>query len=75
LCPCECRNIDVLGLRLWQELELLLCGLPVIDITEWKANCEYKAGYDADSDVVCWLWELLEAWDQVRPLASRRSWF
>ncbi|KAJ1492556.1 hypothetical protein T484DRAFT_1611293, partial [Baffinella frigidus] len=41
------------------ELELLLCGLPVIDIIEWKANCEYK-----DSEVICWLWELLEDWDQ-----------
>jgi len=57
-------SADVLTCFTEVELELLLCGLPVIDIIEWKANCEYKAGYAEDSEVICWLWELLEDWDQ-----------
>mmetsp|Transcript_28210 Transcript_28210/g.66788 ORF Transcript_28210/g.66788 Transcript_28210/m.66788 type:complete len:495 (-) Transcript_28210:74-1558(-) len=47
-----------------QEVELVLCGLPEIDMDDWKAHCEYRAGYSADHEVVLWFWELLDAWDQ-----------
>eukprot|EP00960_Hanusia_phi_P049960 759906-Hanusia_phi.AAC.3 len=33
---------DVLLKFTEDELELLLCGMPTIDIADWKENCEYK---------------------------------
>lgn len=47
------------------ELELVLCGLPAIDVQDWRRNSLYRAGYTAESDVVIWFWELVEGWDQA----------
>mmetsp|Transcript_32559 Transcript_32559/g.103122 ORF Transcript_32559/g.103122 Transcript_32559/m.103122 type:complete len:502 (-) Transcript_32559:122-1627(-) len=55
---------DVLLKFTEDELELLLCGMPTIDIADWKENCEYKAGYTADHEVMLWFWELVESWDE-----------
>eukprot|EP00286_Rhodomonas_abbreviata_P002113 CAMPEP_0181347388 /NCGR_PEP_ID=MMETSP1101-20121128/33852_1 /TAXON_ID=46948 /ORGANISM="Rhodomonas abbreviata, Strain Caron Lab Isolate" /LENGTH=497 /DNA_ID=CAMNT_0023459599 /DNA_START=505 /DNA_END=1998 /DNA_ORIENTATION=- len=55
---------DVLSKFSETELELVLCGLPVIDIEDWQANCEYRAGYSAEHEVMQWFWELLDGWDQ-----------
>jgi len=44
----------------FQELELLLCGLPEIDIEDWKRNTEYTGDYErkgASHKVVKWFWE------------------
>jgi len=49
-----------------QELELVLCGLPEIDIEDWKNNCDYKAGYKNTDQIIRWYWEILADWDQVR---------
>eukprot|EP00291_Cryptomonas_curvata_P026744 CAMPEP_0172166840 /NCGR_PEP_ID=MMETSP1050-20130122/9226_1 /TAXON_ID=233186 /ORGANISM="Cryptomonas curvata, Strain CCAP979/52" /LENGTH=491 /DNA_ID=CAMNT_0012837537 /DNA_START=466 /DNA_END=1938 /DNA_ORIENTATION=- len=46
------------------ELELVLCGLPVIDIDDWRNHCDYRAGYTADNEVIVWFWELITDWDQ-----------
>jgi len=46
------------------ELELILCGLPVIDIDDWRGHTDYKAGYTAEDDVIVWFWELVTDWDQ-----------
>lgn len=40
------------------ELELLISGLPEIDIGDLRANTEY-AGYSAASRVVQWFWEVV----------------
>jgi len=45
----------------FQELELLLCGLPEIDIEDWKRNTEYSGDYErkgASHKVVKWFWEV-----------------
>jgi len=42
-----------------EELELLICGLPNIDIKDLKSNCEFD-DYDKNSKVVKWLFETLE---------------
>lgn len=34
-----------------RELELILCGIPKVDIADWKAHCEYKSGFKVDSKV------------------------
>ena len=41
------------------ELELILCGLPSIDIDDWEANTIYS-GMCAEGDaVVRWFWEIV----------------
>lgn len=41
------------------ELELILCGLPTIDIDDWEANTIYSGNCSVDNDVVRWLWEIV----------------
>jgi HECT-domain (ubiquitin-transferase) len=50
----------------FQELELLMCGLPTIDIEDWKNETEYTGDYEGiggDHPNVQWFWETLESWD------------
>ncbi|CAN0915763.1 E3 ubiquitin-protein ligase UPL1 [Linum grandiflorum] len=42
-----------------KELELLISGLPEIDLEDLKANTEYT-GYTAASSVVQWFWEVVK---------------
>eukprot|EP00941_MAST-03F_sp_MAST-3F-sp1_P003148 g3148.t1 len=44
----------------YQELELLICGLPHIDCEDWKENSVYKGNYKKTSKVVKWFWEVVE---------------
>lgn len=46
----------------FQELELLLCGLPDIDVNDWMKNSEYTGEYErkGPSHKVCkWFWEVV----------------
>ena len=40
-----------------QELELLLCGLPAIDVDDWIANTAYTGEYSATHRVIRWFWQ------------------
>ena len=42
------------------ELELLLCGLPAIDLEDWKANVEYRSGYGPAHAVIKRFWQVVE---------------
>jgi len=47
----------------FQELELLLCGLPDIDVVDWKTHSEYTGEYDKkgmNHKVTKWFWEVVE---------------
>jgi len=47
----------------YQELELIMCGLPHIDLEDWKAHTEYSGEYEElciHHPVVEWFWETLE---------------
>ena len=46
----------------FQELELLLCGLPEIDLDDWKQNTDYSGAYVDDNDnfVIDWFWDIIE---------------
>jgi E3 ubiquitin-protein ligase NEDD4 len=51
----------------FQELELLMCGLPVIDMYDWMENTEYSGEYDdigSDHQVCKWFWEAVGEFDQ-----------
>lgn len=43
----------------YKELELLISGLPTIDIEDLKENTIYK-NYSKQTPVIKWLWEILE---------------
>jgi E3 ubiquitin-protein ligase NEDD4 len=46
----------------FQELELMLCGLPTIDMDDWQANTIYSGLYESKGkvdQVVTWFWEVV----------------
>ncbi|KAL6600606.1 hypothetical protein ACP70R_045406 [Stipagrostis hirtigluma subsp. patula] len=46
-----------------KELELLISGLPEIDLDDLKANTEY-IGYSVASPVIQWFWEIVKAFNK-----------
>nr|CAG8455076.1 13988_t:CDS:10 [Entrophospora candida] len=46
-----------------QELELLISGLPDIDIDDWKNNTEYQ-NYTASSPQIQWFWRVVRSFSQ-----------
>jgi len=52
----------------FQELELLMCGVPVIDIDDWMANTSYSGNFEQQGEkasTVQWFWEVIrEEFDQ-----------
>jgi len=50
----------------FQELELLMCGLPEIDMEDWQQNTEYSGEYDREGpnhEVCVWFWEIVTEYD------------
>ena len=43
----------------WEEIELLVCGSPVLDFAAWESSCRYQDGFTKDSDVVKWFWNIV----------------
>jgi hypothetical protein len=51
----------------FQELELLMCGLPEIEMDDWQLHTEYSGEYDeigGDHPTVGWFWEVVTEYDQ-----------
>lgn len=46
-----------------KELELLISGVPDIDIDDWKNNAEYR-GYSSTSPQIQWFWRAVRSFDQ-----------
>uniref|UniRef100_A0A3Q1EQD6 E3 ubiquitin-protein ligase HACE1 n=1 Tax=Acanthochromis polyacanthus TaxID=80966 RepID=A0A3Q1EQD6_9TELE len=46
------------------ELELLLSGMPEIDVQDWCQNTEYTSGYDPQEPVIQWFWEVVKSLTQ-----------
>ena len=46
-----------------QELELLISGLPEINVDEWKGNTEYH-NYSASSSQIQWFWRAVRSFDK-----------
>jgi E3 ubiquitin-protein ligase HUWE1 len=44
-------------------LELLISGVPDIDIDDWKNNTEYR-GYQSSSPQIQWFWRAVRSFDQ-----------
>ena len=45
------------------QLELLISGLPVIDVEDLRRNTIYINGYTPTSDVVVWFWRAFESYN------------
>ena len=54
---------ELIGIFNEQELELLISGLPDIDIDDWKANTEYH-NYTAASAQIQWFWRAVRSFDK-----------
>jgi E3 ubiquitin-protein ligase HUWE1 len=46
-----------------QELELLISGLPEIDVDDWKSNTEYH-NYTGASPQIQWFWRAIRSFDK-----------
>ncbi|CAL3973447.1 unnamed protein product [Diplocarpon coronariae] len=46
-----------------QELELLISGLPEIDLDDWKSNTEYH-NYTASSPQIQWFWRAVRSYNK-----------
>ncbi|KAH9122984.1 hypothetical protein LEN26_001523 [Aphanomyces euteiches] len=44
----------------YQELELVMCGVPDIDVEDWKANTQYSPEL-VSSPVLEWFWEVVSS--------------
>ena len=51
----------------FQELEVLMCGLPEIDMSDWMEHTEYSGEYDGigvEHQSCKWFWEVVTEFDQ-----------
>ncbi|KAE8980167.1 hypothetical protein PR003_g25051 [Phytophthora rubi] len=48
----------------YQELELVLCGLPEIDLLDWKRNTVVAPSFGDAPLVVDWFWEVLKGFSE-----------
>jgi len=54
---------DLLSIFDYQELELLMCGVPDIDVSDWRNYTEYMGGYQTHGPkhrVIKWFWNFVE---------------
>jgi E3 ubiquitin-protein ligase HUWE1 len=54
---------DLISIFNEQELELLISGLPEIDVDDWKSNTEYH-NYQSTSPQIQWFWRAVRSFDQ-----------
>ena len=55
----EMIDEDIICIFNEKELELLICGIPDINIDDWKNNTEY-IGYTSHSRNISWFWKAVE---------------
>ena len=54
---------DLISIFSPTELELLVCGMPEIDIDDLQANTEYRRYRESD-DVIVWFWSTLRGFSK-----------
>ncbi|XP_059637615.1 E3 ubiquitin-protein ligase UPL2-like [Cornus florida] len=59
----ELISRDLISIFNDKELELLISGLPDIDLDDMRANTEYS-GYSAASPVIQWFWEVVQGFSK-----------
>lgn len=46
------------------EMEMILYGVPFIDIEDWEKNTEYQGAYHLNHKNIYWFWEFVKAQPQ-----------
>lgn len=46
------------------QFEMILYGVPFIDLKEWRENSTYKQPYSENHQVIKWFWKCMETFDQ-----------
>lgn len=46
------------------EIEMLIYGVPYIDVKDWKLNTDYKGEYNEGNKIVQWFWEVMDTFNQ-----------
>ncbi len=54
---------SLIGVFTEQELELLISGMPDIDVDDWRANCDYHGNYTLASPQIQWFWRAVRSFD------------
>ena len=60
----EVLPADLMSVFDYQELELLMCGIPEIDMEDWKRHTEYLGEYarlGPRHKIIKWFWKAVEA--------------
>jgi HECT-domain (ubiquitin-transferase) len=57
-------NSDHLNIFTPDEFEMILNGVPFIDLQDWKKNTNYKGSFYSSHKVVEWFWKTLETMNQ-----------
>lgn len=55
---------DLLSVFDYQELELLMCGVPELDLDDWKRHTDYQGDYarlGPKHKVIKWFWKFVES--------------
>ncbi|OMJ66463.1 hypothetical protein SteCoe_36680 [Stentor coeruleus] len=55
---------EIIGVLNADELELMVCGIPFIDLQEWQDFTEYRGEFSKNHAVVMWFWEILSQFTQ-----------
>ena len=69
VCGGEC-----LQLFRWEELELLICGSPVLDFEALERVTQYDDGYSRDHPTIVMLWQARSRWRPVVVVVGAGSW-
>ncbi|KAL1781926.1 E3 ubiquitin-protein ligase NEDD4 isoform X1 [Sigmodon hispidus] len=48
------------------ELELLMCGLGDVDVSDWREHTKYKNGYSLNHQVIQWFWKAVLMMDSEK---------
>ncbi|XP_052043783.1 E3 ubiquitin-protein ligase NEDD4 [Apodemus sylvaticus] len=48
------------------ELELLMCGLGDVDVSDWREHTKYKNGYSLNHQVIHWFWKAVLKMDSEK---------
>lgn len=47
-----------------QELEMMINGIPFVDVNDWELNTYYRGNYTKDSSVIRWFWKIVREMSQ-----------
>ena len=55
----DSKSIEIFNIN---ELDLVLCGIPIIDVEDFKANTTFGDPYTADSPVIKMFFNVISRW-------------